>query len=103
MLGSNAVGKTSLTRRFVHNLYSDQYLLTIGVKIEKKLVAVSDQQLSLIIWDIQGEDEFRRIVTSYLRGAAGYFFVADGTRRATLDTALELAVAAEAASPDAAR
>jgi GTPase SAR1 family protein len=38
MLGSFAVGKTSLVRRFVHSLYSDKYHTTIGVKIEKKVV-----------------------------------------------------------------
>lgn len=103
MLGAFAVGKTSLTRRFVHSLYSDKYLTTVGVKIEKKPLAVDGQDLNLVIWDIQGEDEFGKINPAYLRGAAGYFLVADGTRAATLDTVLEIARSVETTSPEAAR
>ena len=36
MLGAFAVGKTSLVQRYVHSLYSDKYLTTVGVKIDKK-------------------------------------------------------------------
>ncbi|NLE96032.1 MAG: GTP-binding protein, partial [Dehalococcoidia bacterium] len=35
MLGGYAVGKTSLVKRFVHGIFSERYLTTIGVKIEK--------------------------------------------------------------------
>ncbi len=103
LLGAFAVGKTSLTRRFVHSLYSDKYLTTVGVKIEKKTVAAAGREMALIIWDIQGEDEFGKINPAYLRGASGYLFVADGTRAATLDSVLEIARAAGELNPGAAR
>jgi GTPase SAR1 family protein len=44
----------------------------------------------LILWDLYGEDDFQKVRLSYLRGAAGYLLVADGTRRGTVDTALGL-------------
>jgi len=87
LLGAFAVGKTSLVARFVKSLYSDQYLTTVGVKVDKKTVTLDDQQLNLIIWDLAGEDEFQKVRMDYLRGAAGYLLVADGTRRGTLETA----------------
>jgi small GTP-binding protein len=90
MLGGFAVGKTSLVARFVSSIFSDRYLTTIGVKIDKKSVTVADEQMDLILWDIYGEDEFQKMRLSYLRGAAGYLLVADGTRETTLDTALGL-------------
>ena len=40
LLGDAAVGKTSLVRRFVYNLFDDKYLSTIGVKVSRKTVAV---------------------------------------------------------------
>jgi hypothetical protein len=43
-----------------------------------------------MLWDIHGEDEFQKVQMSYLRGSSGYFLVADGTRRATLDKAFTL-------------
>ncbi len=43
-----------------------------------------------MLWDIYGEDDFQKLRMSYLRGAAGYLLVVDGTRRATLDIALQV-------------
>ena len=36
LVGHFGVGKTSLIRQFVHQKFSDEYLTTIGVKIDKK-------------------------------------------------------------------
>jgi small GTP-binding protein len=90
MLGGFGVGKTSLVSRYVHSIFSDKYLTTVGVKIDKKVVDLGDERVDLILWDIHGEDEFQKVRMSYLRGAAGYLLIVDGTRRATLDTALAL-------------
>jgi small GTP-binding protein len=90
MLGAFAVGKTSLVARFVQSVFSDQYLSTVGAKTDKKVVTVAGREVTLIIWDVAGEDEFQKIRPDYLLGAAGYLLVADGARRATLDTAREI-------------
>ena len=90
MLGSFAVGKTSLVRRFVESIYSDVYQTTVGVKIDKKNVQVDDTEVSLVLWDIYGEDDYQKMRWTYLRGASGYLLVADGTRKATLDKAFQL-------------
>ncbi len=57
MLGGFGVGKTSLVRRYVQSIFSDTYLTTVGVKIEKKMVNVGAADVALILWDIAGEDE----------------------------------------------
>ena len=90
MLGSFAVGKTSLVRRFVESIYSDIYQTTVGVKIDKKNVQVEDKEISLVLWDIYGEDDYQKVRWTYLRGASGYLLVADGTRKATLEKAVSL-------------
>jgi len=87
MLGGFAVGKTSLVSRFVHSIFSDKYLTTVGVKIDKKPMAVDGQDVTLMLWDLYGQDDFQSIQDSHLRGTAGYLLVVDGTRPATLDTA----------------
>ena len=85
MLGTSGVGKTSLVSRFVHSIFSDKYLTTIGVKIDKKTLRVGDVEVTLIIWDLSGDDHFQPLHTSYLRDTSAYFLVADGTRPITLD------------------
>lgn len=90
MLGATGVGKTSLVSRYVLSVFSDKYLTTIGVKVDKKAIAVDGTEVTLLLWDIYGQDEYQTVRTSYLKGASGYLLVADGTRQLTLDTAREL-------------
>ena len=90
MLGSFSVGKTSLVRRFVESIFSEAYQTSIGVKVDKKVVRVNDEDVTLVLWDIHGEDVYQKIRMSYLRGMSGYLLVIDGTRRQTLDDALAL-------------
>ncbi len=90
MVGAFAVGKTSLVARFVKSTFSEKYLTTVGVKIDRKDLAVDGQSVTLMLWDLAGEDEFNTVQTSYMRGSAGLLIVADGTRAATLDKAIEL-------------
>ena len=87
VLGSFSVGKTSLIRRYVESIFSDTYLTTVGVKIDKKTLAVGNEPITLLLWDIAGEDDVTAIRMTYVRGAAGYFLVADGTRAETLEVA----------------
>ncbi len=87
MLGSFGVGKTSLVARFVQGIFSAKYLSTVGVKIDKKAMKVGDQDVLLLLWDLAGEDSRSQVQTSYLRGAAGYFLVCDGTWAESLVTA----------------
>jgi small GTP-binding protein len=95
MLGGFGVGKTSLVSRFVSSIFSDAYLTTVGVKIDKKKVSLDSGEMTLMLWDIYGQDEFQTVRDSYLRGATGYLLVADGTRYSTLDTAVALQKRAE--------
>ena len=92
LVGAFAVGKTSLVARFVKQMFSENYHTTIGVKVDKKVLEVEGQDVTLVIWDLYGEDDFQKLRTSYLKGSAGLLFVADGTRRSSLDTAFALRV-----------
>ena len=90
MIGASGVGKTSLIAKFVHSMFSDKYLTTVGVKIDKKTVSVDGAEVMLMIWDLEGDDEYQRLQMSYLRGTSGYLLIADGTRQITLDQAIEI-------------
>lgn len=90
LLGAFAVGKTSMVSRFVRSIFSEKYHTTVGVKIDKKEMTLGDTPITLMLWDLHGEDEFQKVRMSYLRGASGYLLVVDGTRKDTLDRALML-------------
>jgi len=90
MVGAYGVGKTSLVARYVKSIFSDKYLTTVGVKIDKKPIKISGQDVTLMLWDLAGEDALTTIKPAHLRGASGYILVIDGLRKATLDVAVDL-------------
>ena len=97
LLGSFAVGKTSLIERFVYNRFDEKYLTTIGVKISQKILPpVQDPrsgqsiQHTFLIWDIAGLKKFDNVALNYFRGAAGALAVADLTRPETVGDLYEL-------------
>lgn len=101
LLGATGVGKTSLVARFVHSIFSDTYLTTIGVQIETRQIQRGEQTIELVIWDLSGEDEFQSVQPAYLAGSAGLLVVVDGTRRGTIDTARSLVRRAREVTQDA--
>ena len=90
MLGTFAVGKTSLVSQFVSSLFSEKYLSTVGVKVDKKVMTVGKQNVTLVLWDLYGEDGLQTVQKSYLRGASGYLLVVDGTRYETFAAVRDL-------------
>ena len=90
LLGAFAVGKTSLVMRYVNSIFGEKYHTTVGVKIDKKQLTSQGKDITLMIWDLAGQDDLTRLRTSYLRGVAGYVIVADGTRPFSLNTAINM-------------
>ena len=92
LVGEKAVGKTSLIRRYVLDMFDDQYVTTIGTRVSKKEARVFLPERDMLvdvdmqIWDIMGEKGFRELLKeAYFYGANGILAVADLTRRKTLD------------------
>lgn len=83
LLGHFGVGKSSLLRRFVENTFSENYTVTIGVHIMKKEVILDNETITLILWDVEGTDDFTRYRSSYLLGASSFVYVFDATRAVT--------------------
>jgi small GTP-binding protein len=88
LLGDGAVGKTSLIRKFVLDKFNDKYIATIGTKVTKKELEISTEDekfyLTLMIWDILGQKDYKSIQARSFKGADGVILVADFTREETL-------------------
>ena len=90
LIGATGVGKTSLIRRYVESSFSESYLATVGVKVDRKRLEIDGRRVSLMLWDLQGEEDGQHVRMAYLRGAAGYLVVIDGTRAETVTVAERL-------------
>jgi len=84
LLGDPAVGKTSLVKRCVDNMFTLDYIMTIGMDIRSKNVRIDDKEIKLVIWDLAGQKIFQDVREVYCKGSNGAILVFDLTRQATL-------------------
>lgn len=91
LVGDVGVGKTSLIRRYVLDVFDDKYIATIGTKVTKKEIQVKDPKtgaptdLILLVWDIMGQPSFREVLReAYFYGAQGALAVCDVTGKESL-------------------
>jgi len=90
LLGDNAVGKTSLIKKYVFDSFDDKYIATIGTKTVKKELNVDyfgkPLNLTLMIWDILGQKEYRNLQSMSFEGTSAALMVCDITRPETLES-----------------
>ena len=90
LLGDNAVGKTSLIRRFVFDQFDDSYVATIGSKVTIKELKLRwrrrNIKLQLLIRDIIGQKGYYGLHSRTFVGVNGAILVADMTRYETLES-----------------
>ncbi|QHJ12052.1 GTPase Era [Paraglaciecola mesophila] len=90
LLGASGVGKTSLIKQFVEGIFSEKYLTSIGVKIDKKQVECEAGSVQFMLWDIEGIDRYCGFQPKYLRGAGAIIIVVDQTRSQSLIEGIEI-------------
>ncbi|MHA1104770.1 MAG: Rab family GTPase [Promethearchaeota archaeon] len=86
LLGSPAVGKTSLINQYVHHSFEEDYHTTLGVNIVVKEITLDDGDtlVKLIFWDIAGQEKYDLSRQMFFQGCVGGLFVYDITRPSTL-------------------
>jgi len=89
-IGDAGVGKTSLIKRFVLDVFDDRYIATIGTKVTKKIVDVQgpdgQAKVMMLVWDIMGQKGFRELLReAYFFGAHGAIAVCDVTNKETVE------------------
>jgi len=84
IFGDAGCGKTTLTQRFLTNLFVSDSKMTIGVDFEVKSLEVEKQKVKLQIWDFGGEERFRFLLPTYVRGARGGLFLFDITNYSSI-------------------
>jgi len=84
LLGDGAVGKTSVMRRYVFDMFDDRYVVSFGTKVVKKVLSVGDAEVNLMIWDILGQKTHSKLHAAFYKGASAALLVCDLTRPETL-------------------
>ncbi len=79
LFGNAGVGKTSLVERFVNNKFQANYISTLGYNVYEKQISYKNNILSLMVYDIGGQEQFRDLRKKYAEGASTGFLVYDIT------------------------
>ena len=75
-LGDGGVGKTSIVKRFIRNVFEDDTLSTVGVAFSFKEVTVENgKKIKLKFVDTAGQEKYRALAKSYYKNAEAVLFV----------------------------
>lgn len=77
LFGDSQVGKTSVVERFIHDKFEESYISTLGYNVYEKQIPYKDSVISLMIWDIGGQEKFRDLRKRYAEGAHVAFIMFD--------------------------
>ncbi len=89
IFGDGGVGKTTLVNRYILGLFYGDTTMTIGVDFHVKYLEVDGKKVALQIWDFAGEERFRFLLPTYLKGASGAIFIYDITRYSSLRNVMD--------------
>lgn len=81
LIGNSAVGKSSLLMRFADDIFTDNFLPTIGVDFKIRTIETAGSIVKLQMWDTAGQEKFKTITSAYYKGAHGVIMVYDITDR----------------------
>jgi small GTP-binding protein len=87
VIGDERVGKTSISNRYCHNLFSENQPISLAVSCYKKDVFVDPSEsvlCKLCIWDTCGQERYKSLNSAYYRGSDGALIVYDISQAAEL-------------------
>jgi len=86
VIGDVGVGKTSLIKRYVQNIYSDSHKSTIGVDFAMKKIIHNNIVISAQLWDIAGQERYSNMTRVYYKESHGAIIVYDVNKDDTFET-----------------
>ena len=84
LVGDVMVGKTTLMVKYCKGIFSENYVLTLGVQFLERKISVKNTPVNLVIWDIGGDKTFLDMMPVTCDGAHAIVFIFDLANLSTL-------------------
>eukprot|EP00391_Amoebophrya_sp_Ameob2_P013393 CAMPEP_0178998628 /NCGR_PEP_ID=MMETSP0795-20121207/9614_1 /TAXON_ID=88552 /ORGANISM="Amoebophrya sp., Strain Ameob2" /LENGTH=235 /DNA_ID=CAMNT_0020691319 /DNA_START=8 /DNA_END=715 /DNA_ORIENTATION=+ len=85
VVGNGQVGKTSMITRFAKGVFTDSYKKTLAVDFLEKRQVISNEEITFLLWDTAGQEEYDAITRGYYRGAGCCIIAFSTTDRDSFD------------------
>ena len=85
LIGDTEVGKTCFFNRYFKDTFSLDFLSTIGIEKESKLVKINQEIYKITLWDTAGQERFKSLPRKYYQNADGIFLLFDVTKEDTFN------------------
>lgn len=79
LIGDTNIGKSSLLLRYTDNVFTNNFMSTIGIDFRVKVLNYDNKKIKLQIWDTTGQERFINITNAYYRNAMLVLLVYDVT------------------------
>ena len=81
LIGDSAVGKSCFLSRYFNNTFNEEFLTTIGIDKQVKIIKIDETEYKLNFWDTAGQERFRSLPKKYYQNADGIFIFYDVTNQ----------------------
>ena len=85
-IGNPTAGKTSLLNRIVNDTFKPDYDSTIGVDFFTKTIFYGETLFKVQLWDSAGQEKYKSLIPSYIRGASIIFLIYDISNYETFES-----------------
>ena len=81
ILGDMSVGKTTLLLKYIDNYTPELYISTLGIDYKTKNIVYNNTNIILQIWDTAGQEKFKVVTKSFVKGSDGIIYMYDITQK----------------------
>jgi len=79
LVGDSTVGKSCFLSRYFNNQFNEEFLTTMGIDKQVKVIKIDETEYKINFWDTAGQERFRSLPKKYYQNADGILIFFDIT------------------------
>ena len=80
LVGDSAVGKSCFLNRYFKEQFTDEFLTTLGIDRQIKVIKIEESEYKVNFWDTAGQERFHSLPKKYFQNADGILIFFDVTK-----------------------
>ena len=85
IIGESEVGKSCFLMRYFRNVFNDNFLTTVGIDKEARIIKIKDTVYRITLWDTAGQERFRSLPNKYYQNADGVLLLFDVSKKSSFE------------------